>query len=150
MASLDQLLGLAHEAPAAGLPKKSTQDDRQGKKRPKDGRVANELLPFSVYVEKFDSANSKIKLSASKWIDIRAGIFKTFMDSPEVHDKLKEDCEKRLYNGEIVIFYTKSDFAQNLVIKTINETLRLPGIKARGPYAGTRPNLHVHRISGDP
>ena len=70
------------EAPAAGLPKKSTQDDRQGKKRPKDGRVANELLPFSVYVEKFDSANSKIKLSASKWIDIRAGIFKTFMDSP--------------------------------------------------------------------
>ena len=59
--------------------------------------------------------------------------------------KRKNACEKRVYNGEIVIFFTKSKFAQDFVIKTINEKLKLPGIIARGPLprVKTKPNLLV-------
>ena len=86
-----------------------------------------------MYVEKFDSSNAELNLSVSDWDDIRAGIFKTYMDSPDNH-KLKNDCKKRLYNGKFMILFTKSEFAQNFVIQTINDKLKLPGIMARGPH----------------
>ena len=59
--------------------------------------------------------------------------------------KLKDACEKRVYNGKHVTFYTKNVFAQNFVIKTINEKLKFSGIKAKGPrpLGQNQPNLHA-------
>ena len=48
-----------------------------------------------------------------------------------------------MFNGEHVTFITKDKYAQNFVIRTINEKLKLPGIIARGPRVGTKPNFHV-------
>ena len=111
-------------------------------------RVSDEILKFAVYVEKFDTkhhdtANNKIKVSPHDWDNIRAGIFKAYLESLNLQNKLKDDCEKRLYNGKIAIFYTKSNLAQNFVIQTINEKLKLPGIKARPPWTEARPNFHA-------
>ena len=44
----------------------------------KSRRVSNEILPFAVYVEKFDSSNKKIKLSDADYTKIRTGVFDAF------------------------------------------------------------------------
>jgi hypothetical protein len=40
-------------------------------------------------------------------------------------------------------FFAKSELAQDFIIKTINNLIQLPGVKARGPRAESKPNLHV-------
>ena len=115
----------------------------QQDKRVRLDRVPDEVLPFAVYIEKFDQASShRIKISSREWDDMMFGIINAFFLEQE-KDKLKDACEKRLYNGEFVIYYTGNAFAQNWVIGIVNERLKLPGIKARGPRVETRPNFHV-------
>ena len=107
--------------------------------------VSKDALPFAVYVEKFDSSH-RVKLQQPEWEEIRIGIFNAFiLESPDTMNKLKDACERRVYNGEYVIFFIRNAFAQNFVIDTIKEKLKLPGIKARGPRDPTesRPNFHV-------
>ena len=111
-------------------------------KRPRQERVQEELLPFAVYVEKFDSNQSRIKITASEWDQIRSLVINAYwLESSALKSDLKNDVEKRAYNGEIVIFYTKSETAQAFVIKAINGNL--PGIQARGPRVIISPNFHV-------
>ena len=84
-------------------------------------------------MEKFDT-QSRIKISSSEWEQIRSEIFNAFfLESLDNKNKLKNACEKRVYNGTHITFYTKNVLAQNFVIRIINENLKIPGIKARGP-----------------
>ena len=106
-------------------------------KRPRYDRVSEDILKFAVYVEKFDSSDDKIKLLGEDFDEIKSGISNAFiLESCEVARMLRSDCEKRLFNSEKgeATFYTKSEYAQNFVLKVINN-LSLPGIKARGPPA---------------
>ena len=105
--------------------------------------MSNNILPFTVYIEKFD--NEEISnVSDNKWNTIRCGIVHAFIMEPiDVQHKLKDACEKTVYNGNHITFFTKDKFAQKFVILTINEKLKLPSIKAKGPRAGTKPNLIV-------
>ena len=97
-----------------------------------------------VYVEKFDN-KAKVKIFEGDHDTIRQGILNAFLlESEDVIQKLKDDCEKRAFSWERgeIIFFTKSTFSQNFVIQVVNERLNLPGIKARGPKT-FRPNLNL-------
>jgi hypothetical protein len=101
-----------------------------------------------VYVEKFDISNSKVKLklTSKEYLSIRTELINAFMcESQDTQVLLVNECEKRVFNSErgVVIFFTKSKFAQNFTTKVINEKLSSQGITARGPRSEPRPNLHV-------
>ena len=68
----------------------------QGQNKPREDKISNELLPFAVYIEKFD-AKDKVKLSREDFDDVKAGIFNAFwLESSDIKLKLKDDCIKRL------------------------------------------------------
>ena len=96
----------------------------------------DQILPFSVYVEKFDSELTNVKMSDSEWNEVRAGVINTFcLETSDVQKILHDKCEKYWFNSEqgFAIYFMKCKFAQDLTIRAINENLKLPGIKARGP-----------------
>ena len=96
----------------------------------------DQILPFSVYVEKFDSELTIVKMSGSEWDEVRAGVLNIFLlEKNDVQMKLYDKCEKYWFNSEqgFAIYFMKSKFAQDFTIRAINENLKLLGIKARGP-----------------
>ena len=104
----------------------------------------DQILPFSVYVEKFDSELTTVKMSDSEWNEVRAGVINTFMlEKNDVQMKLYDKCEKYWFNSEqgFAIYFMKSKFAQDFTIRAINENLKLADIKARGP----RTSQHAKR-----
>ena len=97
------------------------------------------LLQYSVLVEKFDEKNAKIKIDLKVWEEIQAGVFQAFLKESETSKiQLFEECEKKFDSkrGE-VMFFPKSRIAQDFIIKTINGSLCLPGVKARRPIIET-------------
>ena len=77
------------------------------------GRVPEKLLPFAVYVEKFDISNSKVKLKLSdkEYLSIRTELINAFMlESQDAQVLLVNEYEKRVFNSErgIATFFTKS------------------------------------------
>ena len=95
-----------------------------------------QILPFSVYVEKFDSELTNVKMSDSEWDEVRAGLIDIFFrEKSDVQKLLFDKCEKHWFNGEqgFAIYFMKCKFAQDFAIRAINENLKLPGIEARGP-----------------
>jgi hypothetical protein len=100
--------------------------------------TSNQTLPFefAVYVEKFDSELTNVKMSGSEWDEVRAGLLNIFcLEKSDVQMILFDKCEKHWFNSEqgFAIFFMKCKFAQDFTIRAINENLRLAGIKARGP-----------------
>ena len=96
----------------------------------------DQILPFSVYVEKFDSELNNVKMSGSEWDEVRAGVFNTFwLEEEDVQKILNDNFEKYWFNSEqgFAIYFLKCKFAQDFTIRAINENSKLPGIKARGP-----------------
>ena len=96
----------------------------------------DQILPFSVYVEKFDSELTNVKMSDSEWDKVRAGLINIFfLEKSDVQKLLFDKCEKHWFNSEqgFAIYFMKCKFAQDFAIRAINENLKLPGIKARGP-----------------
>ena len=112
------------------------------KPSPNNNRADLESDPFlhyAVYVEKFDEKNTKIKIDLKVWEKVQEGIFNAFLqEATPVKSQLFEECGKKFTSelGELV-FFPKSKFAQNFVIKTINDSLRLPGVYARRPKIQT-------------
>ena len=98
------------------------QGTNSGVGRGQKNKVATDLLQFAVYVEKFHD-EKKVKVSVVDFDLIRAGIIGAFFqESSGVMDLLKDDCEKRILNnlrGD-AIFYAKSKFGQDFVLRTIN------------------------------
>ena len=97
------------------------------------------LLQYSVIVEKFDEKNAKIKIDLKVSEDIQVGLFQAFLKESETSKiQLFEECEKKFdrKRGD-VMFFPKSKFAQDFIIKTINSSLRLPSVKARRPVIET-------------
>ena len=99
---------------------------------------ADHILPFefAVYVEKFDSELTNVKMSDSEWNEVRAGVINTFMlEKSDVQKILNDKFEKLWFNSGqgFAIYFMKSKFAQDFTIRAINENLKLAGIKARGP-----------------
>ena len=95
-----------------------------------------QILPFSVYVEKFDSELTNVKMSDSEWDKVRAGLINIFfLEKSDVQKLLFDKCEKHWFNSEqgFAIYFMKCKFAQDFAIRAINENLKLPGIKARSP-----------------
>ena len=96
------------------------QGTNSGVGRGQKNKVATDLLQFAVYVEKFDTTDDtlKVKVAFSDYDKIRLGVLKAFfLESHDVQEKLKNDCEKRVFNevrGEIT-FFTKTSFSQNFV-----------------------------------
>ena len=97
-------------------------------------------LRYAVYVEKFDEKNEKVKVDLKVWQEIQSNLFNVFLqESSPVKNQLFEECEKRFDSdrGE-VLFLPKSEFAQDFLIKSINCSLQIPGLKARRPMIETR------------
>lgn len=68
----------------------------QPEKRPRQDQVGEEL-PFAVYVEKFDSKQSRIKLSTPEWKQVRDSVFKAYWlestnDKSEMKNGIKKVC----------------------------------------------------------
>ena len=117
------------------------------------------IIPFefAVYVEKFDSELTNVKLSDSEWDEVRAGVINTFcLEKMDVKKILFDKCEKHWFNSEqgFAIFFMKCKFAQDFTIRAINENLKLAGIKARGPRTSQLAlqdhNYDVSKISQTP
>ena len=118
----------------------------QQQKRTRQYPVAEEFLPFAVYVEKFDEKKVLVKMTGNEFDTIKVGVVNTYwLESLAFQNKLKDDIDRRLFSSErgVATFFAKSEFAQTFIIKTINELVKLPGVKARGPRVESRPNLHV-------
>ena len=130
----------------APLKRPSEQQQPHHQKRIKQDPVAEEFLPFAVYVEKFDEKNGLIKMSGKEFDIIKADVANAFwLETKAVKGKLKNDVDRRLFSSErgTATFFAKSEFPQAFIIKTINNLVKLPGVKARGPRVESKPNLHV-------
>ena len=74
-------------------------------------RVPDKLLPFAVYVEKFDISNSKVelKLSDEEYLSTRTELIDAFMlESQDVQVLLVNEYEKRVFSSErgVATFFT--------------------------------------------
>ena len=70
----------------------------------------DQILPFSVYVEKFDSELNNVKMSGSEWDEVRAGVFNTFwLEEEDVQKILNDNFEKYWFNSEqgFAIYFIK-------------------------------------------
>jgi hypothetical protein len=124
---------------------KRPQQQPQQQKKTRQDPVADEFLPFAVYVEKFDE-NVLVKLTGKEFDTIKAGDINAYwLESFEFKSKLKDGVDRRLFSAErgVATFFAKSELAQDFIIKTINNLVQLPGVKARGPRVESRPNLYV-------
>ena len=71
---------------------------------------------------------------ASEWKQVRDLVSNAYwLETTNDKSVMKNGIEKRLYNGEFEIFYTKSETAQNFVINTING--KIPAVALRKTYS---------------
>ena len=70
------------------------QQQSQQHKRSRQDRVPDKLLPFAVYVEKFEK-NEMVKLSGKEFDEIKAGIVNAYvLESFEFKDNLKDKVDR--------------------------------------------------------